>query len=401
MSAAAGSDAAASPTGALATRLVAAGRRPEWTAKAVNPPVWRASTILYDDCAALEAGARANRDGEWFYGRRGTPSQWALAEALTGMEPGAAGTMLYPSGVAAIAGALLAVLRPGDELLMTDNAYGPSRALADGLLKSWGVTTRFIDPMAPLEPALSETTRVVLLETPGSLTMEVCDLPAMTAAAAARGVITILDNTWASGHLLAALPLGVDLSVVAVTKHIGGHSDLMMGAVTATERHWPALRRTAQALGQTVSPDDAILALRGLRTLDVRLARQGESGLAVARWLADRPEVARVLHPALPSCPGHDHYARDFSGPCGLFAFVLAEGWMAADRARLIDALDLFGIGYSWGGYESLAIPADPERTVVPWDAPGRLVRLSIGLEDAGDLITDLARAFERTGPPL
>ena len=379
-----------------ATRLVAAGRRPEWTARAVNPPVWRASTILYDDCAALEAGARSNRDGEWFYGRRGTPSHWALAEALTGMEPGAAGTMLYPSGVAAIAGALLSVLRPGDELLMTDNAYGPSRALADGLLKDWGVTARFIDPMAPLAPALSDTTRAVLLETPGSLTMEVCDLPAMTAAAGERGVITILDNTWASGHLLAALPLGVDLSVVAVTKHIGGHSDLMMGAVTATSARWPALRRTAQALGQSVSPDDAILALRGLRTLDVRLARQGESGLAVARWLADRPEVARVLHPALPSCPGHAHYLRDFAGPCGLFSFVLAEGWSAADRARLIDALDLFGIGYSWGGYESLAIPADPERTVVPWDAPGRLVRLSIGLEDAGDLIADLARAFER-----
>ncbi len=381
---------------APATRLVAAGRRAEWTGPAVNPPVWRASTILYDDCAALEAGGRGNRDGEWFYGRRGTPSHWALAEALTQMEPGAAGTMLYPSGVAAIAGALLSVLRPGDELLLTDNAYGPSRALADGLLKTWGVATRFIDPMAPLAPALSEATRAVLLETPGSLTMEVCDLPAMAAAAAARGVVTVLDNTWASGHLLAALPLGVDLSIVAVTKHIGGHSDLMMGAVTATERRWPALRRTAQALGQTVSPDDAVLALRGLRTLDVRLARQGESGLAVAHWLADRPEVARVLHPALPSCPGHGHYARDFAGPCGLFGFVLAGGWDAADRARLIDALDRFGIGYSWGGYESLAIPADPERTVVPWDAPGRLVRLSVGLEDPADLIADLARAFDR-----
>ncbi len=382
-----------------ATRLVAAGRRAEWTGAAVNPPVWRASTVLYPDVAALEAGQRTNRDGEWFYGRRGTPSHWALAEALSALEPGAAGTMLYPSGVAAIAGALLSVLRPGDELLMTDNAYGPSRALADGLLADWGIATRFVDPMRPLDGALGERTRAVLLETPGSLTMEVCDLPALAAAARAHGAVTILDNTWASGHLMAALPLGVDLSVVSVTKHVGGHSDLMMGAVTATGRRWPALRRTAQALGQCVSADDAVLALRGLRTLDVRLARQGDSGLAVARWLAEHPAVAAVRHPALPSCPGHAHFARDFAGSCGLFSFVLADGWTAADRAALIDGLRLFGIGYSWGGFESLAVPADPERTVTPWPAPGRLVRLSIGLEAPEDLIADLTQALAAAEP--
>lgn len=378
---------------APASRLVDAGRRAEWTGAAVNPPVWRASTILYPNCAALEA-TRSNRDGEWFYGRRGTPSQWALAEALTAMEPGAAGTMLYPSGVAAIAGALLSVLKPGDECVMLDTVYGPSRALADGLLKDWGVTTRFADPLAPLE--LTDRTRAVLLETPGSLTMEVPDLGAVCRAAKAAGAVTILDNTWASGHLLKALPLGVDLSVVAVTKHIGGHSDLMMGAVTATPARWPALRRVAQALGQTVSPDDAILALRGLRTLDVRLERQGRSGLTVARWLADHPSVAQVLHPALPSCPGHENHKRDFTGSCGLFSFVLADGWTAADRARLIDGLDRFGIGYSWGGYESLAMPCNPVRTIRPWDRPGRLVRLSIGLDDPADLIADLAQAFGR-----
>ncbi len=377
-----------------ASRLVDAGRRAEWTGAAVNPPVWRASTILYPDCAAFAAGNSSNRDGEWFYGRRGTPSQWALADALTAMEPGAAGTMLYPSGLAALAGALLSVLKHGDECVMHDTVYGPSRGLADGLLRNWGVTTRFADPLEPLP--VTERTRAVLLETPGSLTMEVPDLRAQCAAARAVGAVTILDNTWASGHLLQALPLGVDLSMVAVTKHIGGHSDLMMGAVTATPARWPALRRVAQALGQTVSPDDAVLALRGLRTLDVRLARQGESGLAVARWLAERPEVATVLHPGMPSCPGHAHFARDFSGSCGLFSFVLAEGWGAADRARLVDSLTRFGIGYSWGGYESLAIPCDPERTARPWDKPGRLVRLSVGLDDPADLIGDLAQAFER-----
>ena len=377
---------------APASRLVDAGRRAEWTGAAVNPPVWRASTILYPDCAALDATS-ANRDGEWFYGRRGTPTQWALADALTGTEPGAAGTMLYPSGVAAIAGALLSVLKTGDECVMHDTVYGPSRALADGLLKEWGVITRFADPLESLP--LTDRTRAVLLETPGSLTMEVPDLPAQCAAAHAAGAVVVLDNTWGSGHLLKALPLGVDLSVVAVTKHIGGHSDLMMGAVTATPARWPALRRVAQALGQTVSPDDAALALRGLRTLDVRLERQGASGKTVARWLADRPEVEAVLHPALPSCPGHDHFARDFTGACGLFSFVLAPDWDAAARARLIDGLTRFGIGYSWGGYESLAIPCEPARTVRPWNKPGRLVRLSIGLDDPADLIADLAQAFE------
>ena len=380
-----------------ATQLVDAGRREEWTGAAVNPPTWRASTILYPNCAALAAGEGKNRDGEWFYGRRGTPTQWALAEALTELEPGAAGTMLYPSGVAAIAGALLSVLKPGDECVMHDTVYGPARGLADGLLRDWGVTTRFADPMGPLP--LSERTRAVLLETPGSLTMEVPDLPAQCAAAKAAGVAVVLDNTWTSGHLLKALPLGVDLSVVAVTKHIGGHSDLMMGAVTATPARWPALRRLAQALGQTVSADDATLALRGLRTLDLRLARQGETGLVIARWLARHPGVETVLHPALPSCPGHEWFARDFVGPCGLFSFVLAPEWGAAHRAALIDGLARFGIGYSWGGYESLAIPCDPVRTVRPWDRPGRLVRLSIGLDDAGDLIADLARSFASAAP--
>ena len=280
---------------------------------------------------------------------------------------------------------------------MHDTVYGPSRALADGLLKDWGVTTRYADPLAPLP--LSERTRAVMLESPGSLTMEVPDLREQCAAARAAGAVTILDNTWGSGHLLKALPLGVDLSVIAVTKHVGGHSDLMMGAVTATPARWPRLRRLAQALGQVVSADDATLALRGLRTLDLRLERQGDSGLIVANWLADQPAVETVLHPALPSCPGHAAFARDFTAPCGLFSFVLTEDWTAAHRAALIDGLTRFGIGYSWGGYESLVIPCDPVRTVRPWDKPGRLVRLSIGLDEPADLIADLDRAMRAAAP--
>ncbi len=273
-----------------ATRLVTAGRRAEWTGAVVNPPVYRASTILYEDTAALAQGPRTNADGHFFYGRRGTPTQWALADALTQMEPGAAGTMLYPSGVAAIAGALLSVLRPGDVLLMTDNAYDPSRAMGTGLLKDFGVETRFFDPLdlAAFEAAICPKARAVLLEAPGSLTMEVQDVPAMAAIARARGLVSILDNTWASPLGFPALARGVDISVMSLTKHVGGHSDLMMGSASAGAELYARLRATAQSLGHVVAPDDAALALRGLRTLDVRLKRSSESALAIARWLSQR-----------------------------------------------------------------------------------------------------------------
>ena len=386
-----------------ATRLVTGGRRPEWTGAAVNPPVWRTSTHLYENCAALAAGTRTNEDGRFFYGRRGTPTQWALAEALTELEPGAAGTFLYPSGLAAVAFALLSVLRPGDEVLIADNAYDPSRNLGKGWLAQWGVAHRFFDPLdlAGFPGLIRPATRAVLLESPGSLTMEVCDLPALAAAARARGVAVVVDNTWASPLGFTALKHGADLSIMALTKHVGGHSDLMLGSVTGTQQHLAALRRTSQALGQVAAPDDCALALRGLRTLGVRLARQSETALKVAGWLAQRAEVARVLCPMLPGAPGHELWARDFVGGCGLFSFVL-QGGDAAARARLIDALELFGIGYSWGGYESLALPIDParDRSVMAWPPPGLVeedglaVRLSIGLEDPSDLIADLARGF-------
>jgi cystathionine beta-lyase len=385
------------------TRLVEAGRRKEWTGAVVNPPVWRASTHLYADMAALEAGKQRNADGHFFYGRRGAPTQWALADALTWLEPGAAGTVLYPSGVAAIAGALLAVLTPGDVLLVTDNAYEPTRLMAKGLLARMGVEARFFDPLdlAAFPGAFCERTRAVMLENPGSLTMEVCDVPALAAIARDKGATVVLDNTWASPLGFQPLAHGCDIAVMSLTKHVGGHSDLMMGSASAPERWHARLRQTAQSLGQVVSPDDAALALRGLRTMAVRLERSTASALSIAHWLEGRSEVARVLCPMLPGSPGHALWQRDFTGGCGLLSFILA-GRDEAARARFIDALHLFGIGYSWGGFESLVSPFDSGsiRSATPWPPPGwraedRLgVRLSIGLEDAGDLIADLDQAF-------
>ncbi len=383
----------------LPTRLITGGRRKEWTGAVVNPPVWRASTHLYDTVADLRAGLKNNEDGRFFYGRRGSPTQWALSEALTEMEPGAHGTMLFPSGVAAIACALLSVLRPGDVLLMADSSYDPTRSYADAFLKQWGVETRYYDPMvgAGIAELICDKTRAIMMESPGSLTFEVQDIPAICAVAKEHGIITLLDNTWAASYFLQALELGVDISILASTKYIVGHSDVMIGSVTTHEKYWTRLRRTAQRLGQVVSPDDAYLALRGLRTLDVRMRQHQQGGLAVGRWLAEQPQVATVLHPALPDCPGHEHWKRDFSGTAGLFSFVMDGGDEAA-IAALIDDLELFGIGYSWGGYESLALPVDPapDRTATRWQGAGPVIRLNIGLEDPDDLIADLAKGLER-----
>lgn len=384
------------------TKLVQSGRRPEWTGdprlggSVVNPPVWRASTILYDNAHDLKTRGRDTHD-KLFYGRRGTPTVWALADALTELEPGAAGTLLYPSGVAAIAGALLALLSPGDELLMVDSAYEPTRSLCDGLLARFGITTTYYDPGigAGISALIGPATRAIFLESPGSLTFEVQDVPAIAAAARAAGLVTLIDNTWATPLFLPALALGVDISIMSLSKYVGGHSDVMMGSVTANAAQWGTLRNTAYQLGQSVSPDDCALALRGLRTLGVRMDRHQVSGLAVAQWLAGRAEVGRVLHPALAGDAGHARWRRDFSGASGLFGFTL-KGADSAGRARFIDALTQFGIGYSWGGYESLVVTADPAslRTATVWDEPDPMVRLSIGLEDVADLIADLEQAL-------
>jgi cystathionine beta-lyase len=378
------------------TRLVEAGRRKAWTQGIVNPPVWRASTILFDDVAALRA-AVTRADEVLYYGRRGTPTQWALADALTALEPGAAGTTLHPSGVAAITTTLLALLVPGDELLMVDTVYEPTRTFCDGLLRRMGVTTRYYDPLvrgAAIEALFSARTKALFMESPGSLTFEVQDVPALCAAAKARGVVTLIDNTWATPLLFPAIAHGCDVSILACTKYVVGHSDAMVGSATAVAGVFERIRKTAQGLGQHVAPDDAFLASRGLRTMGVRLAQHGAASIAIARWLAEQPGVARVLHPALPDCPGHQLFVRDFAGSAGLFAFAI-RGDDAA-RVRLVDALAHFGIGFSWGGYESLALPIDPERTrsAVPWTSPGKMIRLQIGLEDPADLIADLAQAL-------
>ncbi len=388
------------------TRVVEAGRRKEWTGSVVNPPVWRASTHLYTDSKDLAKG-RPNEDGHFYYGRRGAPTQWALAEALTELEPGAAGTMLYPSGVAAIANVLLAILEPGDVLLVTDNAYEPTRNIALGMLKQYGIEARPFDPLdhAAYEAAFCDKTRAVMIESPGSLTMEVCDVPFLAGLARDKCAISVLDNTWATALGFPALERGCDISVMSLTKHVGGHSDLMMGSATAGKELYTKLRRASQHMGQVVSPDDASLALRGLRTLSVRLEKSTASAREVAQWLSEQPEVSHVLCPMLPQSGGHDIWSRDFTGGCGLFSFVL-KGGRPDDRARFIDALELFGIGYSWGGFESLVIPFDPgrARSVTPWPPQGwnsddRLgIRLSIGLEDPADLIADLGQAFAAMG---
>lgn len=385
------------------TQIATAGRRKEWTGPVVNPPVWRASTHLYENASALKQGTRTNEDGKFFYGRRGAPTQWALCEALTELEPGAFGTVLYPSGVAALSGALMAVLQPGDVLLVTDNAYEPTRLMATGLFKRLGVEARFFDPLDvdAYRELFCARTKAVMLESPGSLTMEVCDVPALAAIAREHGAVSLLDNTYATSLGFPALQHGCDIVIMSLTKHVGGHSDLMMGSASAGERFYRKLRRTAQTLGHVVSPDDAALALRSLRTIALRLEKSTQTTLVVAEWLSNRPETSHVLCPVLPGAPGFDLWQRDFSGGCGLFSFTLRDADETA-RARFVDALTVFGIGYSWGGYESLALPFDPApiRTVSPWppvewDSGNHMgIRLSIGLEDPQDLVDDLTQGF-------
>jgi cystathionine beta-lyase len=371
-----------------ATRLAKGGRRKAWRGKLVNVPVERTSTVLFDSVAELEAGRPGL--GVYRYGLQGTATAWALADALTELEPGAAGTALFSTGLAAMTTALLAVLKPGDELLAPDSVYGPTRKFCDTILKRFGITTRYYDPL--VHPGIGDRTRAILLESPGSLTMEVQDVPAICAAARERGIVTLIDNTWATPLFFPAIAAGVDISVLAATKYVGGHSDVRLGSVTATKEHFSRIQTLGWDLGHAVSPDDAWLGSRGLRTMALRLKQHEQSALAVARWLKDRPEVGRVLHPALPDCPGHEYWRRDFKGSSGLFAFEL-KGATRDSRAAFVDRLELFGIGYSWGGFESLALPVDPVRTVSEAPAPN-LIRLHIGLEDPDDLITDLDRSF-------
>jgi cystathionine beta-lyase len=379
-----------------ATGLVQGGRRKDWRGRLVNVAIQRASTILFDNVEELEK-ARPGL-GQWNYGLQGTATHWALSEALTELEPGAAGTALYSSGLAAVSGALLAVLSSGDQLFVVDSVYGPTRKFCDTILKRLGIDIVYYDPLLGPEVAeqFTDRTRTILLESPGSMTMEVQDVSGICAAAHTRDVVTLMDNTWATPLLFPALEAGVDISIQALSKYVGGHSDVMIGSATANAKHFTRLQRTGWDLGHAVSPDDAWLGSRGLRTLAVRLKQHGENALKVARWLKEQPQVGPVLHPALPDCPGHEFWKRDFNGSSGLFSFEL-KGADRPARARFIDSLTLFGIGFSWGGYESLVLPMDPIRTVSKAPAEN-LVRLQIGLEDADDLIADLAAAFDQMG---
>jgi cysteine-S-conjugate beta-lyase len=372
------------------------GRHPEAQMGAVNPPVYHASTILSPSMAAWEARDPAKRFETVRYGLYGTPTTFALEEVLAAIEGGYR-AMLMCSGLAAITAPLQACLKCGDHLLMVDSAYGPTRNFCEKVLTRYGVATTYYDPLIGEDIArlIRPNTRVVYVESPGSLTFEVQDVPAIAEVAHASGALVLMDNTWASPWLFASFAHGVDVSIHAATKYITGHSDVMLGAVITSEGSYLPVRTMAADLGHCAAPDDAYFALRGLRTLGVRLERHEQNALAVARWLQTRPEVARVLYPALPEDPGHALWRRDFTGASGLFGVILQPAPRAAVHA-LIDALDLFGIGSSWGGFESLIVPTNParQRTAIRWAPQGPTLRLHIGLEDPQDLIEDLEQGF-------
>ncbi len=376
------------------TALVTAGRDTKAQKGFVNPPVVHGSTVLYPTADDLHA-----HRGEFQYGRHGTPTTKALQEALMAIEgPRCAGVGLAPSGLSAITTALLAVLKAGDHLLVCDNAYRPTRNFCNGLLVRYGVETTYFDPLigAGIADLFKPNTRAVLVEAPGSQSFEMPDIPAIAAVAHGRGALVIDDNTWATPLFHRSLDHGVDISIQAATKYIGGHSDIMFGTISANPTAWPLIAEAVRLLGVCAGPDDVFLALRGLRTLAVRLAQHHQSGIEIARWLAARPEVVKVLHPALESDPGHAIWKRDFTGASGLFSIVLKPAPRKAVDA-LLDTVKLFGMGYSWGGFESLVIPFDcaDYRTASKWAPGGPTLRLHIGLENVSDLKADLARGFE------
>ncbi len=375
------------------SRLVHAGRDPDEQHGFINTPVYRGSTVLYENLAALRS--RAQR---FTYGTKGTPTTEALETAWSELA-GAAGTVLTPSGLAAVSVALMTALQAGDHLLVTDSAYLPTRHFCNTVLARFGVETTFYDPLAGegIASLVRANTRAVLVEAPGSQTFEMQDIPAIAAVAHARDICVVMDNTWATPLFFPPHERGVDIAIEAGTKYLGGHSDLLLGLTSANAQWWPRLRATFDAFAICAGPEDVFLALRGLRTMDLRLREAERQALAMAHWLADRPEVMRVLHPALPSDPGHAVWKRDFLGSSGLFSVILQPAPEQA-LAALLDGLELFGLGFSWGGFESLVIPFDPTsyRTATRWAPGGPALRFQIGLEDVADLQADLDRGFAR-----
>lgn len=388
----------------IETALIAAGRRKRYTLGSVNSVIQRASSLVFDSVAEKKRATAGRADGELFYGRRGTLTHFSLQEAMTELE-GGAGCVLYPCGAAAVANAILAFVSAGDNVLMAGSVYEPTQDFCTKILSKMNVSTTWFEHCTGEQIAdrVLPTTRVVFLESPASITMEVQDIPAIVAAVRSKApeAVIMIDNTWAAGILFPALSYGIDISVQAGTKYLIGHSDAMIGTAVANERCWAQLRENSYLMGQMVDADTAYMASRGLRTLAVRLRQHDESGMKVATWLAERPEVAVVNHPALPHCKGHEFWKRDFNGSSGLFSFVLKARLTDRQLAEYLDHFDHFSMAYSWGGYESLILANQPEelaaiRPAGGVDFSGTLVRVHIGLENVEDLIADLAAGFAR-----
>ena len=376
-----------------------AGRSPRDNHGIINPPVYRASTVLFPTMDEFDArGPGRMEAGNVVYGLNGTPTTFALERAMTALE-GCYGCVVLPSGLAAVAMAILAVVKSGDHLLMVDSTYEPSRGFCDNILTGLGVETTYYDPMIGegITALIRPNTRAVYLESPGSLTFEVQDVPAIASVAHAHGCKVLMDNTWATPLYFKAFEHGVDVCIHAATKYIAGHADIMSGLITTTEECYQAVRHTILRFGQCAGPDDTYTVARGIRTLPTRLRQQERQGLEIARWLQQRPEVFRVLHPALPGCPGHDLWRRDYLGSSSLFGFTLKDKSRSA-VAAMLDGMELFGMGASWGGFESLLIPSYPKplRSATHWPDDEFLLRIHIGLEHTEDLIADLEAGFER-----
>ena len=381
------------------TKIVNAGRSSKWTNGVVNPSVQRASTVVFDTVKEMKQATAKRGEQVLFYGRRGTQTSFAFADAMTELE-GGAGCALYPSGTAAITNAILAFVKAGDHILMVDTAYEPTRDFCNKVLGRIGVETTYYDPLigADITSLIKENTSLVFLEAPGSLTMEVQDIPAIAKVAHEHDCIVMLDNTWASPINLRPFELGVDISIQAATKYIVGHSDVMLGTATANEKYWPELRENSYLMGQCTSPDDLYLALRGIRTLGVRMRQHEQNAIKVAKWLESRKEVDVIFHPAFDTCPGHDVFKRDFLGSNGLFSFTLKPEYVN-NLTSFLDGMKHFKMGYSWGGFESLILAVQNVqrlRTATQWKHEGPLIRLHIGLEDVDDLIDDLKNGFVR-----
>lgn len=378
----------------LSTRLTQLGRNTKQQHGFVNSPVYRGSTVVFDTVEDLE-----NNRADFVYGTLGTPTIKNLEDAWTELT-GAAGTVMSPSGLGAIALALMTTLKAGDHLLIPDTVYRPTRSFCNQTLKKFGVTTTYYDPMvgAGIVELIRPETSTLFLESPGSQTFEIQDIPLLTEIARSRGIKTIIDNTWATPIFFQAHKHGCDLSVEAGTKYLSGHSDLLMGMVSANAETWPELRATYDSMAMLPGAEDCFLALRGLRTLHIRLQEAESRALKVARWLEQQPEVKTILHPAFESCPGHEFWKRDFTGSTGLFSIILDPVFSKSAVTEMLNGLELFAMGYSWGGFESLIIPFDCSdyRTATRWQEAGKTLRLQIGLEDTDDLINDLRQGLDR-----